>query len=196
MPTKEGAKDSTSLSSTQAIVYGVQQSQNTTANHEVKILNNIQLVKAALRFGVYNGLTLNTEPIGYFMARRNPSLAEAKETHIEGSLDLLLHLKKLIQQTLDHDLKQQPIPEDLVSAYDQLVLLINNSISGLRLPASMTRTMLGDIRSTLMDYAVKNDAQHDGLINQLKALTNAYVSLAQAEQRFADLTSKYKQVGG
>lgn len=129
------------------------------------------------------------------MAQTKLSISEAKETYIEGSLDLLLYLKKLLQQALDQEYKANPIPDELVSAYDQLVILLNNSISGLRLPASMVRTMLGDIRKTLMNHTNSDKPHHQEFINQLNALTNIYLAITKAEDDVTNLAKTYRQAG-
>ena len=129
------------------------------------------------------------------MAHTKLSISDAKETYIEGSLDLLLYLKKLLQQALDQEYKTNPVPDELVSAYDQLVILLNNSISGLRLPASMTRSMLSDIRSTLMDQTDTDKAEFREFINQLNALTNIYIAITKSEQDVITLAKEYRQVG-
>lgn len=128
------------------------------------------------------------------MAHTPLSIAEAKETYIEGSLDLLLYLKKLLQQALDQEHKVNPVPDELVSAYDQLIILLNNSISGLRLPASMTRSMLSDIRNTLMDQTNSPPAPYQEFINQLNALTTIYIAINKAEQNFTLLAKEHQQV--
>jgi hypothetical protein len=123
------------------------------------------------------------------------TVAEAKETFIEGGYDLLLYLKKLLQQTLDEKYSADSLPEELVAAYNQLIILLNNSISGLRLPAAMIRSMLGDIRITLTDQKYSQQRDYQELIKQLEVATNLYISLANTQQELDIIAQEYKNQG-
>lgn len=121
------------------------------------------------------------------------STAEAKTLYIDGAMDLLLYLKKLFSQSLDTVFPTDQLPEELVAAYNQLIILLNSSISGLRLPASMIRSMLSDIRSTLKDEQVSSKAEYLELIKQLEAAANIYISITNTEQEISIIAQKYKE---
>lgn len=92
--------------------------------------------------------------------------------------NLLLFLKKLLRVGIENDHNPETMPAELVSCYNQLVLLVSNAISGLRLPSHMARSMLYEIHQTLNE----NKDAHPDLVNQLNAATNIYVALSNTEQ--------------
>lgn len=126
------------------------------------------------------------------MAAPAMTVAKAKDTFIEGGLDLLLYLKKLLQRKLDTQYAPEALPDELVSAYNQLIILLNNSISGLRLPASMIRSMLSEIRITFKDLKDSANPQLQDLIKQLELATNLYIGLTNCEQSIDIIARDYK----
>ncbi len=77
---------------------------------------------------------------------------DAKTICLDGADNLLLYIKKLYRNALEKELNPEQMPEELVPAYNQLMILLNNSITGLKLPETMIRGMLAGIRNTLNDY--------------------------------------------
>ncbi len=96
----------------------------------------------------------------------------------DTTYNLLLFLKKLLCAGVKKDHNPEAMPAELVSSYNQLILLMSNAISGLRLPSTMVRTMLSEIHQTLDE----NKGAHPDLVTQLIAATNIHITLSNTEQ--------------
>ena len=83
-----------------------------------------------------------------FSQRENP-----EKVCLEGFEHLLLHEEKLLGQILDY-YKPEMVPEDLTIPLNELKTLCHSSLSGLKLPELMIRTILRNMSSALSDHAL------------------------------------------
>ena len=96
--------------------------------------------------------------------------------------NLLLFLKNMFANTLDTTHNSEKLRTDIVPIYNQLLILLNNSISGLQLPENMTRPMWADIRNAL------NEQDH---VKQLTPIANIIIALLNAERALQVLKTQY-----
>ena len=74
---------------------------------------------------------------------------------LDGFDDLLLHLRKLLSKLLDQ-YPSEAIPDYLLIPLNEIKMLCNSTISGLRLPDLMVRDTLRKINSALADHLIFN----------------------------------------